>query len=618
MRHLNIRLAVGDRVQVLERGVWLRGGIVKAKNSGSCTIEIGMCTKHLPSTSAHIWRHKRSKVRAKVRATRRRKVARPRKDDDATVVAPPSPMTVAKPPRTCGLWGCTLSRFHTGMCQPAAPPTDRRGRAARLAVASPVRVRVAAPKPSRTPVTTAAPAAPACAPIEAEHVDEAPPLEAAPWSLPAAFELVATSAEGASGSSAGQAPAEPRDVPAEPPAPPSLPCEDDPCAALRAAAAAKGLVLSELSGRRLGENELLASEVVELAHANVGSYSGWDAKQRLADLTHPQTKILMLRLRPDACNSEAACGETPPPQSPLPRARASRSQAAATAASDTRPQGQGTRVGSARVGSAVVGFASFRLVIQETLRVVYLFELHLAEPLRRQSLGTHFLGAVRAHGMRAKRQGLLLTCHLANEGARGFYAARGLCVSPISPSRCAPSEVAAEIEYDVLQSLWDTDAVQVMEARGALARSVLHTSTKHGGATVGAGAADDAAADGAAAAAVATSLSTSVVAAPPSAAPSATAVAHARSPPAVSDAASASSTGTITGTCAARASGAPVVASSSPPHLLYPAAPSPLRVGGAICGKLSLADLCVPPRRAAVAASARFTPTPAARKRGRP
>ena len=52
--------------------------------------------------------------------------------------------------------------------------------------------------------------------------------------------------------------------------------------------------------------------------------------------------------------------------------------------------------------SSVVGFASFRFVTQETLRVVYLFELHLEEPRRRQGLGSALLAAV--HGHDARRQ----------------------------------------------------------------------------------------------------------------------------------------------------------------------------------------------------------------------
>ena len=88
--------------------------------------------------------------------------------------------------------------------------------------------------------------------------------------------------------------------------------------------------------------------------------------------------------------------------------------------------------------------------------------------------------ACAAHGRRAGRQGLLLTCALANTTARRFYAARGLAIAPISPSVCAPAAIAAHAPYDVLQDLWDADAVRTMEARGARARTALHAGNQIG------------------------------------------------------------------------------------------------------------------------------------------
>ena len=52
--------------------------------------------------------------------------------------------------------------------------------------------------------------------------------------------------------------------------------------------------------------------------------SGWNARQRLADLMHPQTKTLMLRRRSAAT---VACGASDPPLAPPERnPRASRSR----------------------------------------------------------------------------------------------------------------------------------------------------------------------------------------------------------------------------------------------------------------------------------------------------
>ena len=124
--------------------------------------------------------------------------------------------------------------------------------------------------------------------------------------------------------------------------------------------------------------------------------------------------------------------------------------------------------------SSVVGFASFRFVTQETLRVVYLFELHLEEPRRRQGLGSALLAAVHGHGTAARKQGMLLTVHTRNLNARRFYDARGLEVSPTSPSQCAPPSVAVQAGYDVMQSLWSDEARETMRKRGTAARALLH------------------------------------------------------------------------------------------------------------------------------------------------
>ena len=79
-----------------------------------------------------------------------------------------------------------------------------------------------------------------------------------------------------------------------------------------------------------------------------------------------------------------------------------------------------------------------------------MYELHLAAHLRRQQLGSHFLSAVRAHGVGAKRQGLLLTCHLANQTALRCRLISSDCHTqsdliqsdPIDPRCCSVTTIA--------------------------------------------------------------------------------------------------------------------------------------------------------------------------------
>ena len=53
------------------------------------------------------------------------------------------------------------------------------------------------------------------------------------------------------------------------------------------------------------------------------------------------------------------------------------------------------RPGGGEAGGATVGFASYRLTSQETVPVVYLLELQIEPPYRRQGLGSLLLRTVR-------------------------------------------------------------------------------------------------------------------------------------------------------------------------------------------------------------------------------
>lgn len=57
---------------------------------------------------------------------------------------------------------------------------------------------------------------------------------------------------------------------------------------------------------------------------------------------------------------------------------------------------------------------------------------------------------------------------------RAFYSARGILVSPISPSRCAPPALAATMHHEVRQCFWSAEAEKVMENRGIAAKRKLH------------------------------------------------------------------------------------------------------------------------------------------------
>ena len=189
-----------------------------------------------------------------------------------------------------------------------------------------------------------------------------------------------------------------------------------------------------------------AKEAVVLATQNMAQLvAGWDASEREAEILHPATRVLMLRSTPIAADGAPSSSEH---------------------AADVQGQSLGP-------DGALVGFASYRFVTQETIRVVYLLELHVDTWWRQNNLGSLLLDTVREIGRAGQRQGLMLSVHLTNEAALRFYRARGLEASPVSPSRCAPPAIAATAEYEILQCLWDADARLRMKARGDAARLFL-------------------------------------------------------------------------------------------------------------------------------------------------
>jgi ribosomal protein S18 acetylase RimI-like enzyme len=232
---------------------------------------------------------------------------------------------------------------------------------------------------------------------------------------------------------------------------------------LRYAASCKQLQLQEQTGRNLSEGAM--AEALALVHANMGHFPDWEEGSRLADLSHANTRLLLLRSAPQ---HPAADGAPASIVAPAPSAgRRSRSRSGGDAAAE------GVAVRGAADGSRLVAFASFRLVTQETLPVVYLLELQLEGALRRQGLGSELLAAVLRFGQAKGCRGLMLTVALANEPARAFYSAQGIDVSPVSPARCAPPELAATIHHEVRQRLWSAEAAATVEARGAAAQELL-------------------------------------------------------------------------------------------------------------------------------------------------
>lgn len=154
---------------------------------------------------------------------------------------------------------------------------------------------------------------------------------------------------------------------------------------------------------------------------------------------------------------------------------------AATTAREKREElvHEDTRVIVVRSGSQLLGFASYRLnVLEEGVRVCYLYELQLEQAARGMRLGSTLVSEVEAVAKAACSLGLMLTVHTRNAAARRFYRndALGFEVAPISPAECAPPSIAASCEYEILQKLWDAEARRSLLKSGAQARTANYAA----------------------------------------------------------------------------------------------------------------------------------------------
>ncbi|MCJ1294009.1 hypothetical protein MMC34_005566 [Xylographa carneopallida] len=79
------------------------------------------------------------------------------------------------------------------------------------------------------------------------------------------------------------------------------------------------------------------------------------------------------------------------------------------------------------------GFLSFMLTYEDGKEVIYVYEVHLAETLRKGGLGKLLVGLVEEVGCKVGVEKAMLTVFVANEGARSFYERLGYDVDEFSP-----------------------------------------------------------------------------------------------------------------------------------------------------------------------------------------
>ncbi|KAF2757083.1 acyl-CoA N-acyltransferase [Pseudovirgaria hyperparasitica] len=81
----------------------------------------------------------------------------------------------------------------------------------------------------------------------------------------------------------------------------------------------------------------------------------------------------------------------------------------------------------------ILAFMSFMITVEDARPVVYIYEIHLADAVRRQGIGAHLMRVVEHIAVKTGMEALMLTVFRSNEGARRFYATMGFGVDGCSP-----------------------------------------------------------------------------------------------------------------------------------------------------------------------------------------
>ncbi|TKA70793.1 hypothetical protein B0A55_06907 [Friedmanniomyces simplex] len=103
-------------------------------------------------------------------------------------------------------------------------------------------------------------------------------------------------------------------------------------------------------------------------------------------------------------------------------------------------------------GDSVEGFLSFMITHDSDppVPVLYVYEIHLAEPLRKVGLGAHLMQLAEDIAQRVGVRKVMLTCFLSNAKARRFYERRGYTRDVCSPDDRKTRKRVVEVDYVIM------------------------------------------------------------------------------------------------------------------------------------------------------------------------
>ncbi|KAK1811586.1 hypothetical protein LTR12_014025 [Friedmanniomyces endolithicus] len=112
---------------------------------------------------------------------------------------------------------------------------------------------------------------------------------------------------------------------------------------------------------------------------------------------------------------------------------------------------------SSSIGDCVEGFLSFMITHDShpPVPVLYIYEIHLVESLRRVGLGAHLMQLAEEIARRGGLRKVMLTCFLSNVKARRFYEKRGFTRDICSPDDRQTRERVVQIDYVIMSKAVD-------------------------------------------------------------------------------------------------------------------------------------------------------------------
>lgn len=100
-----------------------------------------------------------------------------------------------------------------------------------------------------------------------------------------------------------------------------------------------------------------------------------------------------------------------------------------------------------------VGFLSFMLTFEDGYAVLYIYELHLVDAVRRHGLGKHLMTLAEAIATKTRMQKIMLTVFKSNTAACEWYFALGYVVDENSPRRKRLRSGTFESDYLILSKM---------------------------------------------------------------------------------------------------------------------------------------------------------------------